>query len=102
MFNFRERNDQAVYQLSQDMADMYLTKNGLPITNAQNTQYKGASKDIYDIFTDRDPRMYHTVTPPYSVIQGGTDKPAETLTAAGDMIPVTLNTASSSISWRQM
>lgn len=77
MFNFRERNDQAVYQLSQDMADMYLTKNGLPITNAQNTQYKGASKDIYDIFTDRDPRMYHTVTPPYSVIQGGTDKPAE-------------------------
>ena len=21
--------------------------------------------------------MYHTVTPPYSVIQGGTDKPAE-------------------------
>ena len=40
-------------------------------------RYKGASKDIYDIFTDRDPRMYHTVTPPYSVIQGGTDKPAE-------------------------
>ena len=53
MFNFRERNDQAVYQLSQDMADMYLTQNGLPIANAQNTQYKGASKDIYDIFTDR-------------------------------------------------
>ncbi|MFR7464878.1 MAG: RagB/SusD family nutrient uptake outer membrane protein [Phocaeicola vulgatus] len=52
-----------IYQLSQDMADMYLTKNGLPITNAQNTQYKGASKDIYDIFTDRDPRMYHAVTP---------------------------------------
>ena len=77
MFNFRERNDQAVYQLSQDMADMYLTQNGLPIANAQNTQYKGASKDIYDIFTDRDPRMYHTVTPPYSVIQGGTDNPAE-------------------------
>lgn len=30
MFNFRERNDQAVYQLSQDMADMYLTKTDFP------------------------------------------------------------------------
>ena len=77
MFNFRERNDQAVYQLSQDMADMYLTKNGLPIANANNTQYKGGSRDIYDIFTDRDPRLYHTVTPPYSVIEGGENKPVE-------------------------
>ena len=68
-FNFRERNDQAVYQLSQDMVDLYLTKNGLPIHNANNTQYEGDSHDIYDVFRNRDPRLYHTVTPPYKIIK---------------------------------
>ena len=68
-FNFRERNDQAVYQLSQDMVDLYLTKNGLPIHNAENTQYEGDSHDIYDVFRNRDPRLYHTVTPPYKIIK---------------------------------
>lgn len=72
-FNFRERNDQMHLQLTQDMADMYLTKNGLPINNTQNTQYEGASKDIYDIFRNRDPRMYHTVTPPYVVVNSTDD-----------------------------
>lgn len=66
-FNFRERNDQMNLQLSQDMVDMYLTKNGLPIRNANNTQYAGDSKDIYDVFKDRDPRLYQTVTPPYYI-----------------------------------
>ena len=70
-FNFRERNDQAVYQLSQDMVDMYLTKNGLPIKNAENTQYEGDSHDIYDVFRNRDPRLYHTVTPPYKIKKSG-------------------------------
>ena len=56
-FNFRERNDQAVYQLSQDMVDLYLTKNGLPIHNAENTQYEGDSHDIYDVLRNRDPRL---------------------------------------------
>ena len=46
---------------------MYLTKNGLPIRNANNTQYAGDSKDIYDVFKDRDPRLYQTVTPPYYI-----------------------------------
>ena len=66
-FNFRERNDQMTMQLPQDMVDMYLTKNGLPIHNANNTQYKGDSHDIYDVFADRDPRLYQTVTPPYLI-----------------------------------
>jgi len=70
-FNFRERNDQQNYQLSQDMVDMYLTKNGLPIKNAENTQYEGDSHDIYDVFRNRDPRLYHTVTPPYKVKKAG-------------------------------
>ena len=69
--NFRERNDQQNYQLSQDMVDMYLTKNGLPIRNAENTQYEGDSHDIYDVFRNRDPRLYHTVTPPYKVKKSG-------------------------------
>lgn len=66
-FNFRERNDQMTMQLPQDMVDMYLTKNGLPIHNANNTQYVGDSHDIYDVFKDRDPRLYQTVTPPYYI-----------------------------------
>lgn len=74
-FNFREKNDQMHLQLTQDMVDMYLTKNGLPINNTQNTQYEGDSKDIYDIFRNRDPRMYHTVTPPYVVISNANNRP---------------------------
>lgn len=75
-FNFREKNDQMHLQLTQDMVDMYLTQNGLPIANAENTEYIGGSKDIYDIFWDRDPRLYHTVVPPYVVIQGNSNPPA--------------------------
>lgn len=71
-FNFREKNDQMHLQLTQDMVDMYLTKNGLPIENSENTQYDGHTKDIYDIFRNRDPRMYHTVTPPYVVVNSST------------------------------
>lgn len=76
-FNFNERNDQFYFQLTQDMADMYLSKNGLPIANTSNDMYKGASKDIYDIFRDRDPRMYHTVVPPYVIAQNGANKPVD-------------------------
>lgn len=54
---------------------MYLTKNGLPISNANNKMYEGASNDIYDVFRNRDPRMYHTVTPPYVVVDGGNNHP---------------------------
>ena len=51
MFNFRERNDQAVYQLSQDMADMYLTKKRT--SHNQCTEYtvqgsqQGHSRHLY-------------------------------------------------------
>lgn len=89
-FNFRERNDQMNLQLSQDMVDMYLTKNGLPIHNAGNTQYAGDSHDIYDVFKDRDPRLYQTVTPPYivnlptHVLQ--TDENGKKFIGAGDVM----------------
>lgn len=82
-FNFNERNDQFYFQLTQDMADMYLSKNGLPIANASNTMYEGTSRDIYDIFRNRDPRMYHTVVPPYVIVPNGPNKPVN---ANGDAI----------------
>ncbi len=85
-FNFRERNDQMVRQLSQDMVDMYLTKNGLPIYNANNTQYKGDSHDIYDVFTDRDPRLYQTVTPPYVVNISGYVVVDGAISGSGDIL----------------
>lgn len=47
--------------------DMFLMKNGLPITNP-NSGYKGGrGKDMWDTFADRDPRLYHNIQPPYVV-----------------------------------
>lgn len=53
-------------EMPQHTVDMYLTKDGLPIKNANNTLYKG-DKDMYSTFRNRDPRLYHTVMPPYNV-----------------------------------
>lgn len=44
-------------------------KNGKPILNAES-EYHG-DKDMYATFRDRDPRMYHTIIPPYKVKAGG-------------------------------
>ena len=51
------------------MVDLYLMKNGKPILNAES-EYHG-DKDMYATFRDRDPRMYHTIMPPYKVKAGG-------------------------------
>lgn len=53
-------------EMPQHTVDMYLTRNGLPIKNAGNTMYAG-DKNMYATFRDRDPRLYHTVIPPYNV-----------------------------------
>lgn len=42
---------------SKSLIDSYLTKNGLPIAQAGNTQYKG-DQWFYDEIADRDPRLY--------------------------------------------
>lgn len=63
--------------------ELYLTTNGLPIKNANNTQYAG-DKTMYDEFRNRDLRLLYTVVPPYQVNVGPvasawsyTDNPVE-------------------------
>lgn len=41
---------------SKDLVDSYLSKNGLPIYQTENTQFKG-DKWFYDEIADRDPRL---------------------------------------------
>lgn len=61
-------------EMPQSTVDLYLMKNGLPIKNSESGYYGDAT--MYDTFRDRDPRLYHTVMPPYRVVAGGADKPA--------------------------
>lgn len=55
-------------EMNQNTVDLYLMKNGKPILNAESG-YHG-DKDMYATFRDRDPRLYHTVIPPYKVQSG--------------------------------
>lgn len=64
-----EHTSSAIAEMTQDMVDMFLCKNGQTISNS--SEYKG-DKDIYSTFRNRDPRMYHVITPPYKVKAGGT------------------------------
>lgn len=61
-------------EMPQATVDLYLMKNGLPIHNPASG-YDGDAT-MYDTFRNRDPRLYHTVMPPYRVIADGADKPA--------------------------
>ncbi len=67
-------------EMNQNTVDLYLMKNGKPILNAASG-YHG-DKDMYATFRDRDPRMYHTIMPPYKVEAGGADKPVENAKAS--------------------
>lgn len=60
-------------EMNQKTVDLYLMKNGRPITNSESA-YHG-NKDMYAVFRDRDPRLYHTVIPPYKVKAGKGDYP---------------------------
>ncbi|WP_288206468.1 RagB/SusD family nutrient uptake outer membrane protein [uncultured Parabacteroides sp.] len=58
-------------EMNQKTVDLYLMKNGKPILNS-TSGYHG-NKDMYAVFRDRDPRLYHTVIPPYKVKAGKGD-----------------------------
>ena len=45
---------------SRSLVESYLSSNGLPIHQAENTMYKG-DQWFYDEFADRDPRMYDNI-----------------------------------------
>ncbi|HJH65810.1 MAG TPA: RagB/SusD family nutrient uptake outer membrane protein [Bacteroides mediterraneensis] len=62
-------------EMNQNTVDLYLMKNGKPIHNT-TSGYHG-DKSMYTTFRDRDPRLYHTVMPPYKVEANGANKPAE-------------------------
>lgn len=67
--SYIEHTSSQAVEMPQHTVDMYLTKDGLPIKNANNTLYQG-DKDMYATFRNRDPRLYHTVMPPYTVKEG--------------------------------
>lgn len=55
--------------------DMFLMKNGYPISNP-NSGYKGGEgKDMWDTFEDRDPRLYQNIQPPYVVTANNGETP---------------------------
>lgn len=60
-------------EMNQNTVDLYLMKNGKPILNTASA-YHG-NKNMYATFRDRDPRLYHTVIPPYKVQAGKGDYP---------------------------
>lgn len=57
-------------EMHQGTVDLYLCKDGKTISNSD--LYAG-DKDIYSTFRNRDPRMYHTIMPPYKVVDGKGD-----------------------------
>lgn len=58
-------------EMSHNTVNLYLMKNGKPIMNTESG-YHG-EKNMYAEFRDRDPRLYHTVIPPYRVKAGKGD-----------------------------
>ena len=72
---YLEHTSSQSVEVHQSTVDLYLMKNGLPIHNPQSGYY--GDKTMYDTFRDRDPRLYHTVIPPYKVEAGGANTPVE-------------------------
>lgn len=66
-------------EMNQSTVDLYLMKNGKPILN-DNSDYQG-NESMYTTFHNRDPRLYHTVIPPYKVKNGKGDYPTWSYTA---------------------
>ena len=54
-------------EMHQATVDLYLCKDGKTISHSP--LYQG-DKDMYSTFRNRDPRMYHTIMPPYKVKDG--------------------------------
>ena len=51
----------------QHIVDMFLMRNGKPISNTQSNYEGGEGKDMFDEFRNRDHRLYQNVMPPYRV-----------------------------------
>lgn len=66
-------------EMNHNTVNLYLMKNGKPIKNV-SSGYHGM-KDMYAEFRDRDPRLYHTVMPPYKVKPGKGDYPTWSYTS---------------------
>lgn len=60
------RTGENTIEVTKDAVDSYLCSNGLPVANAASGY--GGDHDLYAQFTDRDPRLYYTVCPPYRVV----------------------------------
>lgn len=73
--NYVEHTSSHDVEMNQNTVDLYLMKNGKPIHNT-SSGYAG-DHTMYDTFRNRDPRLYHTVMPPYKVEANGNDKPTE-------------------------
>ena len=72
---YLEHTSSQSIEMNQNTVDLYLMKNGKPIHNPESGYY--GDHTMYDTFRDRDPRLYHTVMPPYTVEAGGANKPEE-------------------------
>ena len=66
-----EKTSSHLTEMNQKTVDLYLMNNGKPIGNP-TSDYQGKERDMYAVFRDRDPRLYHTVIPPYKVTEGKT------------------------------
>ncbi|WP_190810675.1 RagB/SusD family nutrient uptake outer membrane protein [Flagellimonas sp. S3867] len=62
--NTRSTNNK--YDITRKGIDKFLTKNGLPVRNPNNTQFQG-DQDFYAEFRDRDDRLLIMSPPPYTV-----------------------------------
>lgn len=67
-------------EMNQHTVNLYLMKNGRPIMNGASGYY--GNKNMYAEFRDRDPRLYHTVIPPYKVKSGGGTYPTWSYTGS--------------------
>jgi len=72
-----EHTSSHIVEMPQHTVDMYLCKDGKTIYHSP--LYDG-DKDIYSTFRNRDPRMYHTIMPPYRVKSGKGDYPTWSFT----------------------
>lgn len=66
--NTRSTNNK--YDITRKGIDKFLTKNGLPIYNAANTEFLG-DRDFNDEFKNRDNRLLLITPPPYEVTGNG-------------------------------
>lgn len=62
-----ERSGTQNVEMPQHIVDMYLCKDGKPISGSQLYEFGKPEKSMYSIFRNRDLRLLETVTPPYKV-----------------------------------